>query len=259
MLEKLGQGGMGEVWRAKDTSLQRQIALKFLLADAGENSVQRQRFEQEARAAAALSHPCIATVHELAGSGDQIFIVFEYVPGTTLRSSVSPGGVSTEELLGIAVDVAGGGSLTLNCGYGHGFSVLEVIDTVKRVSGVDFRVEFAPPKVAADKLTLRCTLGNGKPLEVPLKRVLLVKAHEWYSLVSAGQTVQRNNFYMFYYAFTGVHLFHVLMGLIVLGVMRAELRRPAGRRTWLIEAGAIYWHMVDLLWIILFALLYLLR
>ena len=88
---------------------------------------------------------------------------------------------------------------------------------------------------------------------------LLVKAHEWYSLISAGQTVQRNNFYMFYYAFTGVHLFHVLMGLVVLGVMLAELRRPAGRRTWLIEAGAIYWHMVDLLWIILFALLYLMR
>lgn len=88
---------------------------------------------------------------------------------------------------------------------------------------------------------------------------LLIKAHEWYSLVSAGLTVQRNNFYMFYYAFTGVHLFHVLMGLVVLGVMLAELRRPAGRRTWLIEAGAIYWHMVDLLWIILFALLYLMR
>ena len=88
---------------------------------------------------------------------------------------------------------------------------------------------------------------------------LLVKAHEWYSLVSAGQTVRSSNFFMFYYAFTGVHLFHVLMGLIVLGVMGAELRRPAGRRTWLIEAGAIYWHMVDLLWIILFALLYLMR
>ena len=88
---------------------------------------------------------------------------------------------------------------------------------------------------------------------------LLVKAHEWYSLVSAGLTVQRNNFYMFYYAFTGVHLCHVLAGLIVLGIMRAELRRPAGRRAWLIEAGAIYWHMVDLLWIILFALLYLMR
>jgi len=88
---------------------------------------------------------------------------------------------------------------------------------------------------------------------------LLVKAHEWYSLVSAGLTVQRSNFYMFYYAFTGVHLFHVLAGLIVLGVMRAELRRPQGARIRLVESCAIYWHMVDLLWIVLFALLYLMR
>jgi nitric oxide reductase NorE protein len=92
---------------------------------------------------------------------------------------------------------------------------------------------------------------------------LLVKAHEWYSLVNAGLTIQHGNFYMFYYAFTGVHLFHVLAGLIVLGVIWAELcrpeGRPGGRRAWLIEAGAIYWHMVDLLWIILFALLYLMR
>lgn len=88
---------------------------------------------------------------------------------------------------------------------------------------------------------------------------LLVKAHEWYSLVNAGLTVQRSNFFMFYYAFTGVHLFHVLIGLIVLGVMRAELRRPAGPRTRLIEACGIYWHLVDLLWILLFALLYLMR
>jgi nitric oxide reductase NorE protein len=88
---------------------------------------------------------------------------------------------------------------------------------------------------------------------------LLVKAHEWYSLTGAGLTVQHGNFYMFYYAFTGVHLLHVLAGLVALGVMRAELRRPAGPRAWLIEAGAIYWHLVDLLWIILFALLYLVR
>jgi nitric oxide reductase NorE protein len=93
---------------------------------------------------------------------------------------------------------------------------------------------------------------------------LLVKAHEWDALVSTGLTVTHGNFFMFYYAFTGVHLVHVLVGLIVLGVMRAELRRPGGRpgpapRVRLIEAGALYWHMVDLLWIILFALLYLMR
>jgi nitric oxide reductase NorE protein len=88
---------------------------------------------------------------------------------------------------------------------------------------------------------------------------LLVKAHEWYTLVSAGLTVQRDNFFMFYYAFTGVHLFHVLAGLIAAGIMAAELRRPAGGRRWIVEAGALYWHLVDLLWILLFALLYLMR
>jgi len=97
---------MGVVWRAEDTRLQRQVALKFLLADAARDSTLRRRFEQEARAAAALSHHGIATVHELAGADDQTFIVFEYVPGTTLRSSIIAGGASTEELLGIAADVA---------------------------------------------------------------------------------------------------------------------------------------------------------
>jgi serine/threonine protein kinase/TolB-like protein/Tfp pilus assembly protein PilF len=106
LLERLGEGGMGVVWRAEDTRLQRQIALKFLLADAAHDSARRQRFEQEARAAAALSHPRIATVHELTGADDQIFIVFEYVPGTTLRTSIVPGGISTENLLGIAADIA---------------------------------------------------------------------------------------------------------------------------------------------------------
>src|SRR5215469_6873319 len=106
LLERLGEGGMGVVWRAEDTRLQRQVALKFLLADAAHDSTRRKRFEQEARAAAVLSHPGIATVHELAGADDQTFIVFEYVPGTTLRSSIIPGGASTGELLDIAADVA---------------------------------------------------------------------------------------------------------------------------------------------------------
>src|SRR5215471_16847829 len=106
LLEKLGEGGMGVVWRAEDTRLQRQVALKFLPPDAAHDASRRLRFEQEARAAAALSHSGIATVHELAGSDDQTFIVFEYVPGATLRDSIAPGGVATEELLNVAADIA---------------------------------------------------------------------------------------------------------------------------------------------------------
>jgi nitric oxide reductase NorE protein len=64
---------------------------------------------------------------------------------------------------------------------------------------------------------------------------------------------------MFYYTLTGVHLFHVLLGLVILAIMLRELRDPRLRRVSAVEAGAIYWHMVDLLWVIIFALLYLMR
>ncbi len=106
LFEKLGEGGMGVVWRGEDVRLGRQVALKFLTAEAAHDPGRRQRFEQEARAAAGLSHPGIATVYELVEAEGQIFIAFEYVPGVTLRNSVTAGGLPPEELLDIAVDLA---------------------------------------------------------------------------------------------------------------------------------------------------------
>lgn len=106
LLEKLGEGGMGVVWLAEDTRLGRKVALKFLPPEAARDAGRRQRFEQEARVAAALSHPGIATVHELAETEGQTYIVFEYVPGSTLRNLVVPGGLQREELLDIAGDIA---------------------------------------------------------------------------------------------------------------------------------------------------------
>ncbi len=106
LLEKLGEGGMGVVWLAEDTRLGRKVAIKFLPPEAARDAVRRQRFEQEARAAAAISHPGIATVHELAETEGRTYIVFEYVPGRTLRSHVVRGGLQPEELLDIAGDIA---------------------------------------------------------------------------------------------------------------------------------------------------------
>lgn len=106
LLEPLGEGGMGVVWLAEDTRLGRKVALKFLPPEAASDHVRRERFEREARAAAALSHPAIATVHELAESEGQNFIVFEYVPGCTLRSLLPPAGLPTDELLGMASEIA---------------------------------------------------------------------------------------------------------------------------------------------------------
>lgn len=87
---------------------------------------------------------------------------------------------------------------------------------------------------------------------------VLVKAYEWSVELGNGHTVA-NEFFSFYYVLTGVHVVHVLLGLIILGVCARELREPLRRRTTLVEQGATYWHMVDLLWIVIFALLYVLR
>lgn len=87
---------------------------------------------------------------------------------------------------------------------------------------------------------------------------IALKSYEWVRKIVAGHT-NSEMFYSFYYVITGVHMLHVLIGLIVLGVVVRELRNPSGRRPWMVEAGATYWHMVDLLWVIIFALFYVMR
>lgn len=88
---------------------------------------------------------------------------------------------------------------------------------------------------------------------------MAIKAFEWSAKIGQGLTFPRNDFFMFYYLLTGVHLFHVALGLVFLGVSCAELRNPKGRRVTLVETGAIYWHLVDLLWIVIFTLVYVMR
>jgi nitric oxide reductase NorE protein len=88
---------------------------------------------------------------------------------------------------------------------------------------------------------------------------ILIKAYEWTTEVTAGHTMGTNEFFTFYYMLTGVHLFHVSLGLLILGIVVRELRNPRKRRISMVESGAIYWHLVDLLWIAIFALLYVLR
>ena len=88
---------------------------------------------------------------------------------------------------------------------------------------------------------------------------ILIKAYEWSTEIAHGYTLPSNDFFMFYYMLTGVHLFHVALGLLILGIVVRELRNPRKRRTSMVESGGIYWHMVDLLWIVIFGLLYVMR
>jgi len=87
------------------------------------------------------------------------------------------------------------------------------------------------------------------------------KAFEWGAKIAAGITLNTNEFYSFYYMFTGIHLLHVLIGMGVLTYLLALSRRgdPGASYVAVMEGGGAFWHMVDLIWVVLFALFYLLR
>jgi nitric oxide reductase NorE protein len=88
---------------------------------------------------------------------------------------------------------------------------------------------------------------------------LVVKGFEWVPETRAGHGFDSNPFFMYYYALTGLHVVHVLLGLGILTWLARLLRAPSAPRVEHFETGATYWHMVDLLWVVIFALLYLLR
>ncbi len=106
IVEKLGEGGMGVVYKARDTSLNRNVALKLLLAGALESSECRQRFLQEAKAASALSHPNIVTVFEAGESDSSLYFVMEYVAGETLARIIRRKPVPLAVVLRYAIQIA---------------------------------------------------------------------------------------------------------------------------------------------------------
>ena len=108
VLAPIGAGGMGEVFRARDTRLGREVALKVLPEALAQDRERLARFEQEARAASALNHPNIVTIHEIGREGETAFIAMELVDGKTLRELELAGAMPVRKILGVAAQVAEG-------------------------------------------------------------------------------------------------------------------------------------------------------
>ena len=130
-----------------------------------------------------------------------------------------------------------------------------VLNTVVLVTSSWFVAQAVRATAAADyERAIRLIYGGGACGVL----FIVIKAYEWTTKITHGYTTS-NEFFMFYYMLTGVHVFHVALGILILGIAVRELRNPRRRRLSMVEQGATYWHMVDLLWLVIFGLLYVMR
>src|SRR5476649_728644 len=106
ILERIGAGGMGEVYRARDTRLGRTVAIKVLPADVADDPDRRERFLSEARATAALSHPNIAALYEIGEEEGHLYLVFEFVPGETLKNAMAGRPMNPRRAIDLATQIA---------------------------------------------------------------------------------------------------------------------------------------------------------
>jgi serine/threonine protein kinase len=163
IVERLGAGGMGEVYLAQDTRLNRFVALKILPAYFVSDDARLRRFQSEARAASALNHPNILTIHEVGESEDFRFIATEFIDGETIRELIAKGNLSIEEIFDVAEQVAFALSAAHAAGIVH--RDIKPENIMRRTDGLVKILDFGIAKLMEPTLEHSTTAGGLPALE----------------------------------------------------------------------------------------------
>ena len=237
LLEKVGEGGMGVVYKAEDTHLDRVVAVKILPPEKTADAERKKRFIQEAKAASSLNHPNIVVVHDIALDGGTDFIVMEYVEGRTLDHLIGRKGLKLAEALKYAIQIADGLARAHAAGIVHrDLKPTNVMVTDDgRVKILDFGLAKLTERVSESVSAPGPTMTLGRPERPQTDEGFILGTVDYMSPEQAeGKKVDsRSDVFSFgavlYEMLTGAKAFHRETAMATLAAILNEEPRPASQ------------------------------